>query len=167
METHDLILKKARFSDWEALYRNVWRHEETARYMLWTVTPSEEEAQDRMRRTIAFQKDHDAFTVYEKSSGEAIGWAGFACVEPGVYEETSIALGPAFTGKGYGRQILDLLTEHCKSLGGHTFHYSTRSTNHASRALAAACGFLLCAEESRTDPRTGEPYTLLLYKKEL
>jgi len=98
METHDLILKKAQFSDWEALYRNVWRHEETARYMLWTVTPSEEAAKERMHRTIAFQKDHDAFTVYEKASGEAIGWAGFTSLEPGVYEETSIALGPAFTG---------------------------------------------------------------------
>ena len=44
METRDLILDKARFEDWEDLYRNVWSRPETARYMLWIVTDSEEAA---------------------------------------------------------------------------------------------------------------------------
>ena len=48
METRDLILDKARFEDWENLYHNVWSRPETARYMLWTVTDSEEEARARM-----------------------------------------------------------------------------------------------------------------------
>ena len=26
LETKDLILDKGRFEDWEAMYRNVWRH---------------------------------------------------------------------------------------------------------------------------------------------
>ena len=51
METRDLILDKARFEDWENLYRNVWSRPETARHMLWTVTDSEEEARARMERT--------------------------------------------------------------------------------------------------------------------
>ena len=37
-------MDKARLGDWEDLYRNVWSRPETARYMLWTVTDSEEEA---------------------------------------------------------------------------------------------------------------------------
>ena len=41
IETTDLILKKADFSDWKDLYTNVWSHAETARYMLWDVTDSQ------------------------------------------------------------------------------------------------------------------------------
>ena len=76
METRDLILDKARFEDWGNLYRNVWSRPETARYMLWTVTDSEEEARARMERTLAWQRDHDVWTVYQKSGRQAIGWAG-------------------------------------------------------------------------------------------
>ena len=56
METKDLILGKARLSDWKAMYENVWSHPESARYMLWSVTTSEADARSRMERTIAFQK---------------------------------------------------------------------------------------------------------------
>ena len=66
LETKDLILKRAVFEDWQDLYHNVWRHWETARFMLWTVTESEEAAQDRMRRTLAWQATHDhSYTVYD------------------------------------------------------------------------------------------------------
>ena len=105
METKDLLLAKARFEDWADMYRNVWSRPETARYMLWTVTASGEEAKARMERTISWQSSHDVWTVYEKSSGQAIGWAGLAELSPGVWQETSIALGPDFVGRGFGRQI--------------------------------------------------------------
>ena len=91
METRDLILDKARFEDWGNLYRNVWSRPETARYMLWTVTDSEEEARARMERTLAWQRDHDVWTVYQKSGRQAIGWAGLAELSPGIWQETSIA----------------------------------------------------------------------------
>lgn len=37
--------------------------------MEWTVTTSEETAKIRIVKTIAFQKEHDTYLVYEKSSG--------------------------------------------------------------------------------------------------
>ena len=37
LETKDLILDKAKFEDWEAMYRNVWRHPESGRNMQWRV----------------------------------------------------------------------------------------------------------------------------------
>ena len=52
METRDLILDKACFKDWADLYRNIWSQPETAQYMLWIVTDSEEEARARMERTM-------------------------------------------------------------------------------------------------------------------
>ena len=44
LEPPDLILDKAKFSDWEGLYRNVWTRPESNRHMLWKLTASEEDA---------------------------------------------------------------------------------------------------------------------------
>ena len=164
IETADLILKKAVFEDWRDLYANVWRCPETARYMLWDVTESEEAARERMRRTLLWQAEHDyALDVYEKKSGRAIGFAGMLEVAPGVWDETGVALGPDYVGRGYGGQILDALTDAAFSLGGREFHASCRAQNEPSRRLILSRGFLQVGEERRTDPRTGEEYTLLQF----
>lgn len=167
METRDLILAKARFEDWEDMYRNVWSRPETARYMLWQVTSREEEARARMERTIAWQREHDVWLVREKPSGQAIGWAGLAEASPGVWQETSIALGPEFVGRGYGRQILQLLMDIARSRGGTEFRCSARSENTASKALITSCGFTLASEGSCVDQRDGRPYVLEVYERKL
>ncbi len=167
METRDLILDKARFADWEDLYRNVWSRPETARYMLWRVTTSETEAKARMERTVAWQRDHDVWTVYEKAGGQAIGWAGLAELAPGIWQETSIALGPDYVGRGYGRQLLDLLVEIALDRGGTEFRCSTRAGNTASQALIRSRGFTLTAARPCIDSRDGRPYVLEVYKREL
>lgn len=167
MESKDIVLRKAEFEDWKALYRNVWSREETARYMYWRVTASEEDARERIYRTIEYQKDHDAYLVHGKKSGEAIGFAGVRETEPHIYHETGIALGPEYVGKGYGKQILLLLLEHCRALGGEMFYYSARAQNTASKALALSCGFTYQYSEQKTDLRNGECYELEVYKKEL
>ena len=167
METRDLILDKARPEDWEDLYRNVWSRPETARYMLWTVTDSDEEARARMERTISWQSGHDVWTVYEKSGGQAIGWAGLAELSPGVWQETSIALGPDFVGRGYGRQILELLMDVARERGGTEFRCSARSENTASKALITSCRFALTGTEQKIDPRDDTPYILENYGRTL
>ena len=53
METKELVLGKAKFEDWEAMYRNVWSRPEAAKYMMWTVTADEEGAKERIKRSIA------------------------------------------------------------------------------------------------------------------
>ena len=100
METKDLILRKAEFDDWKAMYRNVWSHPETARYMMWRVTKTEEAARERIRRTIEFQREHDTFFVCEKKSGQPIGFAGWEELAPHSFRETGIALGPEYVGRG-------------------------------------------------------------------
>lgn len=165
MQTKDLILKKAVFADWEALYRNLWSREESARYMLWSVTASEVDAMERMRRTIAYQSDHDAWTVYEKKSGQAIGFCGVLPLEDGVYDETGIALGPEFTGRGYGKQILRALAEFVfQQKQGICFRAACRSENAPSRGMILSCGFTYTHSENRTDPKTGEDYVLQWYR---
>ena len=162
LETEDLILKKAEPEDWKALYHNLWKHEESAKYMLWRPKKSEEEARECMNRTVAFQKTEKyAFLVYLRRTGEPIGTAGMKDTGDGVYGETGIARGPDFVGKGYGRQVFDALTKEAKRMGATKFVAGNRTKNEASRRCQHACGFSFDhLSEEKTDPKTGEKYFL-------
>lgn len=166
LETKDLILKAAEFEDWHDIYENLWSHEESAKYMLWSPSRSEAEAQARMKKTIAYQKKNElAYMVYEKKSGKAIGFAGMTRIDEGVYEDTGIALGPDFVRQGYGKQILKALTGQAfGELGAVKFVCSCREKNLASKALQLSCGFVYSHSEDRTDPGTGEAYVLDFYE---
>ena len=134
IETKDLRLRKAVFEDWRDMYERVWRHAETAKYMLWNVTVSEGDAKNRMERTIAYQqKNPYGFLVCEKDSDRPIGFAGMIEIEPDVWEDTGIALGPEFTGKGYGKQVLTGLADAAfHQWGAKKLICSCRSGNEAS-----------------------------------
>ncbi len=164
LETQDLLLDKAKFPDWEPMYRNVWSYPESARYMMWSVTTSEEDAKVRIQKTIEFQKAHDTYLVYERKTGEAIGFAGVEKAEPGVWEEAGICLGPRYVGKGYGKQILKCLIRYCKEeLGATEFRYSSWEANEASKGLAKSLGFQLIGSVEKTDGRNGQYYVLQKY----
>lgn len=168
IETKDLVLDKAKFSDWETMYHNVWSRPESAKYMLWKVTTSESDAQIRIQKTIDFQKTHDTYTVFEKASGAAIGFAGVEQLAPHVYEETGICLGPDYVGKGFGKQILHALIQYCReNFDATEFIYSTREKNIASIRLAESLGFTYISSEPKTDTRDGHPYNLLKYSLKL
>lgn len=169
LETKDLIIKQAEQKDWKDMYYNLWRHAESAKYMLWKVTTSEEDAQIRMAKTIAFEQTHPyAWLVYEKASGQAIGFAGMTEIEAGVYEDMGIALGPDFVGKGYGKQILNAMVDYARDvLGAKKMVLSARSQNVASKRLQEACGFTYSHSEERIDPGTNEAYMLEFTYKEL
>ena len=162
LEAQDVILKKAVFDDWKDLLENVWSHEETARYMLWSPTYTEEDAKARMQRTLDYeQKQKYALIVYEKKSMKAIGFAGMIENEPGVYDETGLALGPSFVGKGYGKQVLmALVTEAFVNCNATKFLASNRSKNIASKRLQMSVGFVYNHSEDKIDERNGEPYTI-------
>lgn len=168
LETKNLILDKANFSDWEDMYKNVWSQPESARYMYWNLTTNEEDAQIRIMKTIEFQKTHDTYFVYEKASGKAIGFAGVAQLSPTVYEEAGICLGPDYVGKGYGKQILRCLLDYCKDVhGAEEFIYSAREENIVSNHLAKSFCFELIDTENCTDHRDGHEYKLLKYSLKL
>lgn len=167
METRDLILRKAVYEDWKSMYLNVWSRPETARYMVWRVMADEVGAKERIERTIAWQKTHDAWLVCVKDSGEAVGFGGVKRLGPDSWGETGIALGPEYVGRGYGRQVLLMMMKYCRSLGGREFFYSTRAANEASRALALCCGLVYGHSEQRIDPRNGEVYEAEIYRKDL
>lgn len=166
LRTWDLIIRKAEFSDWPSIYRNLWRHAESAKYMLWQPTTSEADAMERMRRTLAYQAEHSAWFVYEKGSGQAIGFAGIKQIAPGVWEDSGVALGPDFVGKGYGKQILRALIDYAfREQKAEKMIVSCRSENVPSRKAILACGFTYTHSETREDPRNGPPYILEFYEK--
>lgn len=169
LETKDLIIKQGEQKDWRDMYYNLWRHAESAKYMLWKVTTSEEDAQVRMAKTIAFEETHPyCWFVYERSSGQAIGFAGMEEIEPGVYEDMGIAFGLDFVGKGYGKQIVNAMVDFARNeLGAKKMVLSARSQNLASKKLQESCGFIYSHSEDRVDPRTGESYVLEFTYKEL
>lgn len=168
IETDGLILDKAVFEDWRGIYQNVWSRPESARYMLWKVTESESEARIRIQKTIEFQKYHDTYLVYEKKSGEPIGFAGVEKLSDHVYQEAGICLGPEYVGRGFGKQILSGLIEYCrKTFDAEEFYYSTREENKASVGLARSLGFERISSEVKVDGRDGHSYHLLKYRLKL
>ena len=168
IEAKSLILDKAKFSDWKEMYHNVWSQPESARYMNWSITTSEEAAKIRIMKTIAFQKEHDTYLVYEKSSGKAIGFAGVEKLEPYIYQETGICLGPNYIGKGLGKEILQGLIQYCKEqFGAKEFIYLTREENTASNRLAKLYGFSMISSTAKIDGKDGHHYNLLQYKLKL
>ena len=167
LQTRDLILDKGKFEDWESMYRNVWSHPESAKYMQWRVTERPEDAPDRMRRNIEWQKVHDTYFVYLKATGKAIGFAGVERISPTLWEEGGICLGPGFVRKGYGRQILQCLLDYAKAQGAEEFVAYAREKNTASRALIASMGFAQIGSEERVDDRDGSAYTMLKFKRAL
>lgn len=168
IETESLILDKGKESDWEDMYRTVWSQPSCAKYMFWSLTANEEDAKVRMGKSVEFQKSHDAYLVYEKATGKAIGFAGVKQIAPTVYQETGICLGPGYVGKGFGTQILQGLLQYCKNEHqAEAFIYFTREENIASNRLAKSFGFTLVSAEPAIDPRDGHPYQLLKYSLKL
>ena len=163
LETADLILDKAKVEDYKLMHQNVWSHKEISKYTIWRVSESEDDSKDRIVKTIAFQKVHDTYFVYEKGSGEPIGFAGVEKVSDGVYEEAGICLGPAYTGKGYGKQILKCLIDYCKDkYNAKEFLYSCHQDNLASNCLALSFGFEKYDEEVRIFD--GQEYLFIHYR---
>lgn len=169
METRDLVIEKGVFTDWKDLLQNVLSQKKSAKYMLWNPIYSEEHARMNAKKMIEFQRTHDAWLVYEKKSNQAIGWAGVTEVEVGVWEDSGIVIGSDFTGKGYGKQLLQCLIRYVfEEKKANKMICSCRSGNEVSRLLCQTLGFAYVASEDKIDQRNGEYYTLeyyeLLYK---
>lgn len=141
IETADLILAKAKMSDLEDLYQNYWSQSKTAKFMLWKPAANLDEAHEKLRKTLEWQKDRLSFTVYEKESGQAIGLGGMKEIAPQIYEDAGIGIGTDFVRKGYGKQILTAFID-CifGELGGQKIICSCDSRNIAAVRLFQSCG---------------------------
>ena len=141
-ETEHLILRKARPDDTEYMLKNVWSDESLSKYMLWKPTFTKEEAEDRMKRTMNYQKSATAYFVCLKETDEPIGFCGIKEVSPGVYEDSGICIASRYQRHGYGKEMVKaLLYIAFNWFGGKEFIYGCWKENTPSAALAKSLGF--------------------------
>lgn len=142
LEGKNIILRKATLEDAKTMYENYWSDHIVAQTMWWKIEESLESAIARVERTIDYQKDHDGFFVALKSNNEPIGMAGIFVKEEGVYEESGIGLARKHQGKGYGKEIMELLLQLAfKERNAKKFVYCAFDSNERSIALAKHFGF--------------------------
>ena len=164
LETKDLILGKSKPSDLDSIYHNYWCSHTSAKYMLWEPQKDLAEAKARLDRTIAFQKDHLAFMIYEKATGEAIGQAAMLEIEDGVWEDGGIGMGEKFVGKGYGKQILHCLIDYLfTTLGATKIICSCHPDNIPSKRMQMSCGMTLSHTKSFTREKDNVTYDAEYY----
>ena len=143
LKTPRLLLRKGREDDLDAIWRNVWSDASLARTMLWVPTLTREEAEARMKRTLAYHAEYPAFFVCLRDSDEPIGFAGVWEKEPGIWAESGICIAAAHQGKGYGKETLTALVELVfGTFGGKVFRYECFRDNTRSAALCRSLGFV-------------------------
>ncbi len=142
LEGDYIRLRKAKEDDWESMLRNVWGDEAVYRWMLYQPTLTEEEARERCRRSMAFQKDHLAWFVALKETDEAIGLCAIRETGKGHFEESGICIGTEYQGRGYGKEIVGLLLALAFDvLGAEDIRYGYFQDNEKSKKLAGCFGF--------------------------
>ena len=142
LEGKNIRLRKARKEDYQSMLKHVWGDEAVYRWMLYQPTLTEEDAIERCRRSMEFQKDHYAYFVALKDTDEAVGLCAIKETAPGHYEESGICIGTAFQGKGYGKEIVALLLKLAfEELGAEDFRYGYFLDNDKSKKVAKSFGF--------------------------
>ena len=140
--TKNLILRKANINDLDSIYNNVWKDKSIADNMLWKVINTKEEARDRIKKIINYQKDNYAYFICLKKTNEAIGFAGIVEKEPNIYSEHGICIATKYQHLGYGKEVVQALINLAfKELNGKRFIYSCFNTNEKSRKLCQSLGF--------------------------
>ncbi len=159
----DIILGKAKMSDLESIYNNYWSDAETAKYMLWKVCDSVDEAKERLEKSIQFQSKGPSFFVYLK--GVAIGMAGLKEIQDGVYEDCGIGIGSKFVGKGIGTKIISMLLDYAfNDLKAEKVVTSADELNSASNNLQIKMGLKFTHKENQVRKRDGQKYVANYYE---
>ena len=160
IETPRLILRKARESDLDAIWHNVWEDGSLAEYTCWTpFTATREEAEDRLRRTIAFQAQVPMYFICLRDTDEAIGFVGAHEEEPGEYYGIGLCVAAAHQRKGYGAEAyLALMKEFFFRGSAERWIYSCFRENQPSAMLCASLGFTFLRSSERVRERDGRPY---------
>lgn len=164
LKTEHLILRKAKESDLNNIFNNVWSDKRIADNMLWEVTDSIEEAKNRLERTIAYQKRFNAYFVCLKDTDEAIGFCGVRLLEADVYEESGICIATNYQGKGYGKEVVGALLDLVfNKLKGRRFVYDCFVDNEKSRRTCLAYGFKYFESKNIVREHDNKEFTLDYY----
>ena len=143
IETDRLILRKAKLSDLDNIYNNIWSDSSIADNMLWKLTENIEEATNRLNRTIKYQSNHYAYFICLKDTDEVIGFVGIFEKDKDIYEDTGICIASNYQHNGYGKEVLKaIISLVFNNLEGRIFLYSCFKENINSQKLCTSLGFI-------------------------
>lgn len=141
-EGERIVLRKARMSDLDAVAANIYCDAELLSTMFLNISRDRAEAESRLARTIAFQKERPLYFVARKDTDEVIGLCGLCEEAEGIWSEAGLAIARKEQGRGFGREMLAILLDYAfRELGARQFVYSCMDTNTRSRNLALSFGF--------------------------
>jgi len=138
----DIVIRKARMSDLDAVHANVYSDEVLLSTMFMGITREKAASEARLQRTIKLQRDNPLYFVALKQTDEVIGVCGIQEEAPGVYSEAGLAIARQYQGRGYGTEMLRMLLDYAfLRLDAREFVYYCMDFNERSRGLARHFGF--------------------------
>ncbi|MBQ2864512.1 MAG: GNAT family N-acetyltransferase [Clostridia bacterium] len=142
LETQNLILKKASIMFAESAHKNIFVFEECAKHMLWRVSKTLEETTSKIDKWCDLFKDGLAYFIFEKD-GNPLNVCGFifALKTNNEISDIGLCFGKDYFGKGYGKQVMQLLITQLQNKGITRIEYSCFSNNIGSNKLAKSLGF--------------------------
>ena len=162
-----IILRKAKVSDLESMYYNVWSNNEIAKYMFWEKTNSYEAAIDRLNRSIEFQKNNFAYFIALNSTDEAIGFCGIK-KEGNTVFETGICIAEQYQNQGLGSEVLEVLLKLAFNvLNANNFIYACMIDNVRSEKMCLKYGFKYLETKKEIRKWDGEELMINYYELSL
>ena len=159
IETDRLILRKAKETDLESMFNNIWSDHEIASMMLWKPIDNIEEAEDRINRNIDFQRDYISHFITLKGSDEVIGFSGINEVEPHIFSDYGLCIAKKYQGMGLATEILEKYKEIVfDEFNAKKFIYTCFKGNDKSSALCKKCGFVYFGSEAEVRKHDGLNY---------
>ena len=83
--------------------------------------------------------------VFVDDNDEAVGYASYQEIEPGLFKLHKLYVLPSQQGKGTGRFMVDYIIEHARQLGGNTLQLQVNRKNKA-RDFYERLGFTVTGE---------------------
>lgn len=140
----NIILRKAVLSDLDNIYNNVWSDDNLFTYMFVQYSKTKEEAEERLIKTITYQKNNYAYFICLRDTDEVIGFCGLKKENNNQYRETGICISTKYQNLGFGKQVLKLLLDLVFiNLKGQEFIYCADKRNIKSQKLCLNYSFEL------------------------
>ncbi len=164
LEGERLILRKAKMSDLDSIFLNLYSDEALLETMFMELTKSREEANARLMRVIEFQKDKPLFFVALKETDEVIGLCGIVEEAEGIFSEAGICIARGHQRRGYAFEALAMLLNYAfVDCNAKAFAYYCMSCNNASKALAKKFGFRYDSVKKETRHRDNQVFDIERY----
>lgn len=91
------------------------------------------------------QMEEGAHFIFVDDNDEAVGYASYQEIEPGLFKLHKLYVLPSQQGKGTGRFMVDYIIEHARQLGGNTLQLQVNRKNKA-RDFYERLGFTVTGE---------------------